>query len=105
MARTLVKTIGMVDWIDKDSNFSASINRKYSVDTSSNTVNVTLPASPKTGEWVEIIDAAGDFDTNSVTLLRNGNKINNLSDDLELDVADKRYIIVYEDAPYGWRIL
>jgi hypothetical protein len=38
-------------------------------------ITVTLPASPSAGDIVAIKDYAGTWDTNNVTIGRNGSKI------------------------------
>jgi hypothetical protein len=47
----------------------------YFINTSSNAITATLPASPTLGDFISFVDYAGTFDTNNLTVARNGNKI------------------------------
>ena len=68
---------GTVDWQTsiKTTDFTADNGEGYFVDTSSGTITVTLPASPSVGDIVSIKDYARTFDTNAVTLDRNGSNM------------------------------
>jgi len=59
--------------------------RRYFVDTTA-ARTLTLPASPTLGQEVVVIDATGSAATNNITILRNGGKINGLTEDAILDV-------------------
>jgi hypothetical protein len=67
--------------------------------------NVTLPLSPLEGDSVQFIDATGIFGTNNVNVLRNGQKIQNLAEDLTLNVNNAAITLVYTGAAYGWLIV
>jgi hypothetical protein len=45
----------------------------YFINTSSNAITATLPASPTLGDFISFVDYAGTFDTNNLTVARNGN--------------------------------
>ena len=68
---------GTVDWCTtaKTSPFTAANGVGYFVNTSGGAVTVTLPSSPSAGDILAIADLNGTFDTNAVTLCRNGSKI------------------------------
>ena len=51
----------------------------YFVDTTSNTVTLTLPASPDTGDIIKIIDVGANASTNNIILDGNGNNIQGVS--------------------------
>jgi hypothetical protein len=59
----------------KTAPFTAVAGKGYFVNTTCAAVTVTLPASPTAGDVVSFKDYAGTFDTNNLTLCRNGNKI------------------------------
>lgn len=67
--------------------------------------NITLPLSPLEGDSVQFIDATGVFASSNVTVLRNGQKIQNLSEDLTLNVNNAAITLVYTGAAYGWLIV
>jgi len=75
------------------------------VDTSGNTVTLTLPYPGllTDGYTVQIHDLKGTFNTNNCTIARNGSKIMGLEEDLVLDVNNSSTELVYIDG--DWRIV
>ena len=76
----------------------------YFIDTTSNACNVTLPAGVL-GEEVSLIDYAGTFDTNNLTVTPDsGEKIQGGSADATLTVAVERagFTLAYSGATQGW---
>jgi len=76
--------------------------RRYFVDTTA-ARTLTLPASPTLGQEVVVIDATGSAATNNITILRNGGKINGLTEDAILDVNQGTSIFTYTGTALGWR--
>ena len=56
----------------KTSSFTASSNEGYWVDTSSNTVTITLPSSASVGDTIELVDYARTWGTNKIIIDSNG---------------------------------
>ena len=71
-------------------------------DTSSAILTVTLPASPSTGDEVTIVDSRGNFNSNNVTVGRNGSNIMSAASDDALDVDGQSSTLIYLDATRGW---
>src|SRR6056300_719013 len=69
---------------DGSTGLTAVAGRGYFIDTTSGAVTVTLPASPKIGDIVQLKDYAGTFGTNSVTVNRNGNNIEGSTENIPL---------------------
>ena len=90
-------------WATKSTTYQAVVGDALLCDTSGGAFTITLPLSPSVGNTVRIADIAGTFDTNNLTIARNGQKINNLSEDMVLDIGDVSVIFVYTGATYGWR--
>ena len=86
----------------KTSGFTAVAGEGYFCNTTSSAFTVTLPASPSAGNQVAIVDYAGTFDTNKITLGRNGNKIEGATSDKQLSSERKAVQLVYIDATQGW---
>jgi hypothetical protein len=71
--------------------------------TSSAAVTITLPPSPSTGAEVSFIDQGYDFDTNALTVGRNGSNIANAAADLVINTEGAGFTLVYSgDATTGW---
>jgi len=89
----------------KTADFTATPNVLYMVDTTSGPISITLPSSPNSGENTYFADYAETWKTNSVTLLRNGEPIMGLSEDLIIDVDNMSIQLMYIDATQGWRLI
>ncbi len=85
------------------SNITALAGRRYAVDTSA-ARTITLPSSPAVGDEVQIMDATGTAATNNITVLRNGNKINGLTEDAIIDVDMDMALFIYSGSTVGWRL-
>src|SRR6056300_549108 len=81
---------------------SAVAGEGYFINTTSATHTINLPGSPSLGDEVSIIDAAGTFDTNNLTVGRNGNNINGSAADLTVAVERAGFTLVYLNATQGW---
>jgi len=77
--------------------------RRYFVDTAA-ARTLTLPASPTLGQEIVIFDATGSAGTNNITLARNGNKINGLTEDAIIDVDKAGAVLIYTGSTLGWRL-
>ena len=86
-----------------NSNITALSGRRYAVDTTA-ARTITLPAAPGVGDEVQIMDATGTAATNNITVLRNGNKINGLTEDAIIDVDMDMASFVYSGSTVGWRL-
>jgi len=92
-------------WATTSSNITVAANDRYFVNTSGGAVTVTLPASPQTGDSVRLLDLAGTFDTNNLTVGRNSLKINGATEDLVVSTEDSAIGLVYTGATYGWKLV
>ena len=64
---------------------------------------LTLPASPTTGQEVTVVDQGYDFNTNALTIGRNGSNIANGASDLVINTQGAGLTLVYSgDATTGW---
>tara|TARA_R100001079_G_scaffold102567_1_gene68057 strand:+ start:170 stop:1474 length:1305 start_codon:yes stop_codon:yes gene_type:complete len=95
---------GTVNWCTtaKTSPFTAESGKGYFVNTTSGGVTVTLPASPSAGDIVSIKDYLDTFDTNAVTLGRNGSKISGECVDGTLSDEGDSVTLIYVDGTRGW---
>jgi len=89
-----------------NSNHQASSGEILLLDTTGGSViTVTLPATPRVGDRLNFIDAAGNAGAVKVTVARNGHKIANIEDDLDIDIKNTSLELYYTGTSYGWSIL
>lgn len=93
---------GGATWESKSADFTASASKSYFVNTSSGAVTATLPASPSQGDEVRFLDVKGTFDTNNLTVARNGNPIQGDASDMTVSTERAGFSLVFFDATEGW---
>ena len=86
------------------SGFTASNNTGYFCNTTSTAFTVTLPASPSVGYKVTIVDYAGTFGTNNLTVSGNSSKINGSSAGQVLSTNRTGVTFTYIDSTQGWLV-
>ena len=86
----------------KTSDFNVTAKEGYFVDTNSTTITATLPSSPTIGDFVSFIDYAGTFDTNNLTVARNGKPIQGSATDLTVATERAGFTLVFVDNTQGW---
>ena len=74
----------------------------YFVNTSAAAITTTLPASATIGDFISFIDYNGTFDTNNLTVARNGHNIQGLAENLTVSIERAGFTLVYVDATQGW---
>src|SRR6056300_432762 len=73
---------GGIEWQSvKTANYTASAGQGIFANTTSGAFTVTLPSSPSQGDEVTIVDYAGTFGSNNLTVGRNGSNIDNTAVD------------------------
>ena len=87
---------------DSNTPYTTVAGAQILANTSSNPITVTLPAAASTGDEVTIIDARGTFQSNNLTVGRNGLNINTGTSDLTLSNNGQSLTLVYVDATRGW---
>jgi hypothetical protein len=63
---------------------------------------VTLPATPSAGDIVGLVDYAGTFDTNALTIDPNGEDIEGGTNSLQLKGEREGVVLIYVDSTQGW---
>ena len=74
----------------------------YFCNTTGGAFTVTLPTSPSLGDFISFIDYAGTFDTNNLTIARNGKNIQGVAEDLTVSVERAGLTLVFVDDTQGW---
>jgi len=98
---------GTVDWdtTAKTASFTAVSGTGYFVNTTSGAITMTLPASPSAGDIVSFKDYANTFDTNNLTIARNGSLIGSEAIDAVISVEGQSGTLIYVDGTQGWLIV
>jgi len=108
-------TAGVLSWVDNsggtswqaviaDATKTAVAGEGYFINTTSNACTLTLPAGTL-GDEVSVIDYAGTFDTNNLTVTpASGENIQGGVADASLTVATERagFTLAYTDGTQGW---
>ena len=81
---------------------AASAGNGYFCNTTGGAITLTLPGSPTLGDEVSFVDYAGTFDTNNLTVARNGKNINGSAADLTVATERAANTLVFTDNTQGW---
>ena len=96
-------TTGLISWQSvQTTGFTAVAGRGYPCNTTSAAFTVTLPASPSAGDTIILVDYAGTFDTNNLTINPNSNKIEGGTNNLQLTGDREGVTLTYIDSTQGW---
>ena len=94
---------GLISWQSvQTTGFTAVAGRGYPCNTTSAAFTVTLPSSPSAGDTIILLDYAGTFDTNALTINPNGNKIEGGTSNLQLSGDREGATLTYIDSTQGW---
>jgi len=88
---------------DGSTGLTAVAGRGYFIDTTSGTVEVTLPASPSVGDVVVLKDYARTWNTNNVTLA--SALLDAVTTTSEFSTNGQTVTIVYMDGTKGWSLI
>jgi hypothetical protein len=74
----------------------------YFCNTTGGAFTVTLPTTATIGDFISFIDYAGTFDTDNLTIARNGHNIQGAAADLTVNIERAGFTLVYTDGTQGW---
>ena len=97
--------VGSLSWSTKTGDFNAAASNGYFVDTTSGTITATLPATPSVADIIRFIDVSGTFDTNNLTINRNGKKIQGDTSNMTVDVERAAFGLIFSGDTQGWVLL
>jgi hypothetical protein len=105
-------TGGVTSWVAAQSfaystqsgSFTAVAFGGYFINTSSTAVSVTLPASPSVGDTVRLVDVASTFDSNALTVVRNGKLLMGGTSDMTVSTENAAFDLIFSGDTFGWRI-
>jgi hypothetical protein len=99
----IVKDLEFKKWRAISSPETVQAGAQILADTSGGTLTITLPASPALGDEVSFVDSDYTFDTNALTVGRNGSNIAGSAADLVVNTEGAGFTLVYSgDATTGW---
>ena len=101
---SFVDNSGGIAWqaVKTSATFTAVAGEGYFINTTSNAIEMDLPAG-SIGDEIAFIDYAGTFDTNALTIDQNGTeKILGSTDPLTVSVERAANTLVYTDGTQGW---
>jgi hypothetical protein len=84
------------NWIVKTTTYTAVNKDAIAADTSGGAFTITLPASPSTGDSVTFADSGHSFNTNNLTIARNGSTIESSATNLVVDVSNIFLSLIYD---------
>ena len=100
---SFVDNTGGTDWqAIKTTTYTASAGEGIIANTSGGAWTLTLPASPSIGDEVSVVDYAGTFDTNNLTIGRNSKNIQGSAADLTVATERAGFTLVFTDNTQGW---
>ena len=73
----------------------AESNQRFLVNTSAHPTTIQLPGSPLVGDAVTFVDLNGTFQTNNLTVDRNGQEIMNLAENMSATINHAAFTLVY----------
>jgi hypothetical protein len=85
------------------STFNTAVSGQgYFIDTTSAVHTINLPASASRGDFIAIKDYAGTFNTNNLTIGRNGHNIQGVANNSLITTNRASLVLVYVDTTKGW---
>lgn len=94
----------VADWEIITTNTNLVSNQYIVADSSLGVFTLTLPSAPSIGTDFFIQDVGNNWETNNVTLDRNGNLIDGFSEDLILNVNNAAIQLIYIGGAVGWKV-
>ena len=98
-----IETIALA-WSVVATNTNAANNNGYLVDCSAASRTITLPATPTVGHVVRVVDHTKSCASFNIVIARNGEKIDNVAEDLRFTVNGASIELVYSGSTRGWII-
>ena len=90
---------------DGSTGLTAVAGRGYFINTTGGAITVTLPSSPSAGDAIAIKDYARQFDTNNVSLDRNGSNLDGVASNFTISTVGFSGLFIYMDSTKGWSLI
>ena len=96
---------GGLQWTTVSGTAYAISNYGYLLNASNEDTTLVLPEIAATGDIIGACDAYRKASTHLITVARNGNNIEGLSEDLFINTPGAGFELVFVDSEYGWKIV
>ena len=96
--------VGVLNAVTVTTTYTAHSGEQLFVDTNGGAFTITLPSAPATGDVIRFFDLRKTFDSNALTIGRNGKLIQGDSADMTVSSEGAAFDLVYSGDSYGWRI-
>jgi len=96
--------VGGLQQVEVTTTYTASAFQLLWCNTSAGGFTVTLPASPNKGDIIRFFDVANTFDTNTLTIARNGKLIGGVAENMTVTTEGAAFDLVFYDNTQGWRL-
>jgi hypothetical protein len=96
--------VGTLDGVTVTSGYTASAGQQLFCDTNSGGFTVNLPSSPQQNDTIRFYDLRKTFDSNALTIGRNGKLIQGDASNMTVNSEGAAFEVVYSGSSYGWRI-
>jgi len=96
--------VGVLNAKTVTTTYSAHSGEQLFVDTNGGAFTITLPSAPAVGDIIGFFDLRKTFDSNALTIGRNGKLIQGDSADMTVSSEGAAFDLVYSGDSYGWRI-
>jgi hypothetical protein len=93
--------VAAATWLRETTTYTATAPSAIIADTSGGDWTLTLPASPSTGDYVQLLDGA-DWSANNLTVARNGETIDGDAEDLVMNIGNIAVDLIYDGTT--WQI-
>ena len=97
-----VATPTSTQWITRNSNATIISGQQIFADTTAGPFTLTLPLSPAANSFVMIADRGTTWETNNLTINRNGQTIEGLAEDLICNISGKLFTLIFNGLT--WKI-
>ena len=103
LSSLLLSARARLTWVTKTANYTAANREGVMCDTATTgAFTVTLPASPRVGDTVAIMDSANKFTAANLTIGRNSLLINGAASNLVLASSGASMLLTYSGTTKGW---
>ena len=96
--------LGGLQNVDVTTTYSAGSFQTCWCNTTGGGFTVTLPGSPGKGDIIRFMDIANTFDSNNLTIARNGKPIMGDAADMTVSTEGAAFDLIFYDNSSGWRL-